>query len=68
MVYLAALDNGINPDIVTLKKDGGGIFLEFCTKIFKATFLRYVNEVLFEMVKILKGYIYRRNKSHSTAK
>ena len=48
---MADLDNGINPDIGTLKKDRGDIFLECCAENFKANFLRYVNEVLFEMVK-----------------
>ena len=51
LVHLAALYNGINPDIGKLKKERGEIFSECCTKIFKAKFLRYVNEVLFEMVK-----------------
>ena len=51
LVHLAALDNGRNTDIGTLKKDKGGIFSEWCAKIFKAIFLSYVNEVLFEMVK-----------------
>ena len=48
---MAALDNGRKPDIDTLKKDRGDIFSECCAEIFKAKFLRYVNEVLFEMVK-----------------
>ena len=46
-----ALDNGRNPDIGTLKKDGGDIFLECCAESFKGKILRYVNQVLFEMVK-----------------
>ena len=50
LVHLADLYNGRNPDIGTLKKDRGGIFSECCTKSFKGDFLRYVNEVLFEMV------------------
>ena len=51
MVHLAALGNGRKPDIGTLKKEKGGIFLECCTDSFKEKFLRYVNEFLFEMVK-----------------
>ena len=51
LVHLAALDNMRNTDIGTLKKYRSGIFLECCAEIFKAKFLRYVNEVLFEMVK-----------------
>ena len=51
LVYLAALDNGRNPDIGKLKKDRGDIFLECCTERFKAKFLRYVNEVLFEILE-----------------
>ena len=46
------LDNGRYPDIGTLNKDKGDIFSEFCKEILKEKFLRYVNEVLFEMVKI----------------
>ena len=45
------LDNGRYPDIGTLNKDKGDIFSEFCKEILKEKFLRYVNEVLFEMVK-----------------
>ena len=33
------------------KKERSYIFSEYCTKISKANFLRYVNEVWFEMVK-----------------
>ena len=33
--HLAALENGINPDIFTLKKEKGDIFSEWCTEIFK---------------------------------
>ena len=51
LVHLATLDNGRNPDIGTLKKDRGEIFSECCTEIFKAKFLRYANEVIFEMFK-----------------
>ena len=50
IVHLAALDNGRKPDIGTLKKDRCDIFLECCAEIFKANFIRYVNEVLFEIV------------------
>ena len=46
-----ALDNGGKPDIVTLQKYRGDIFKNCCVEIFKATFLPYVNEILFEMVK-----------------
>ena len=49
--HFAALDNGKNPNIGTLQKDRGDIFLECCTEIFKEDFLRYFNEVIFEMVK-----------------
>ena len=51
LVHLVALDNGINPDIAKLKKYRGDIFSEWYTESFKETFLRYVNEVLFKMVK-----------------
>ena len=51
LFHLAALDNGRNPDIGTLKKYRGEIFLECCAEIFKGKFLCYVNKVLFEMVK-----------------
>ena len=51
IVHLAALDNGIKPDIYTLKKCRGDIFLECCAESFKAKIPRYVNEVLFKMVK-----------------
>ena len=40
IVHLAALDNGRKPDIGTLKKDRGDIFLEFCAERFKAKFLQ----------------------------
>ena len=50
LVHLVALDNGRKPDIDTLKKDRCDIFSECCAEILKETFLRYVNEVLFEMV------------------
>ena len=46
-----ALDNNRNPDIGTLKKERGDILLEFCAESFTTKFLRYVNELLFEMVK-----------------
>ena len=49
---MPALDSEINPDIGTLKKYRGAIFLESCAEIFKTKFLHYVNEVLIEMVKI----------------
>ena len=51
LFHSAALDNGRKLDIGTLKKDRGDIFSECCAESFKANFLRYVNEVLFEMVK-----------------
>ena len=51
LLHLTALYNGRNTDIGTLKKEKGDIFSEFCTESFKEKFLRYVNEVLFEMVK-----------------
>ena len=52
LVHLATLENRRNPDIGALKKNRGDIFSEFCTTRFKAKFLCYINEVLFEMVKI----------------
>ena len=58
LVHLVALDNGIKLDIGTLDKDRGNIFLEFCAKISKATFLHYVNEVLFEMFITALKYTY----------
>ena len=45
LVQLASLDNGRNPDIGILKKESegkGGIFSEYCTKIFKEKFLHNV--------------------------
>ena len=51
LIHLAALENGINPEIGTLKKEKREIFSEGCTESFKAKYLRYVNEVLFEIVK-----------------
>ena len=51
LVHSAALENGRNPDIGTLKKEKGYILSEFCTDSFKEKFLRNVNEVLFEMGK-----------------
>ena len=51
LFHLADLDNDRKPDIGTLKKDGVVISSEFCIEVFKAKFLPYVNEVLFEMVK-----------------
>ena len=58
LVNLADLDNGRKPDIGTPKKDRGDIFSECCAESFKGTFLRYVNEVLFEMVKTALNYTY----------
>ena len=55
LVQLAALENRINKDIGTLNKDRGDIFSECCAESFKAKFLRYVNELLFEIgLKSLK--------------
>ena len=45
------MESGINPDIGTLKKERGYIFLEFCAERFKSKFLRYIDEVIFEIVK-----------------
>ena len=45
------LDNGRNPDIGTLKKERGDIFSECCAERFQKKIIRYVNEVLIEMVK-----------------
>ena len=51
LVHLAALENGINPKISTLKKEKGDLFSELCTESFKSKFLRYINKILFEMFK-----------------
>ena len=51
LVHLAALENGRNTYIGTHKKDKGDIFSEWCAKSVKEVFLRYVNEVQFEMDK-----------------
>ena len=51
LFHSAALDNGRNPDIGTFKKDRGDKFSKCCAEIFKAKFLRYLNIILFEMVK-----------------
>ena len=58
LVHFAALDNYRKPDIGTLKKEMGDIFSECFVEIFKENFLRYVNEVLFLMVKISLKYTY----------
>ena len=50
LFHLVALDNGRNTDIVILKKDRGGIFLECFAESFKGKFLCYINEVIFEIV------------------
>ena len=63
LVHLADLDYGINPDIGTLKKDRGDIFLECYVEIFKSKNLRYVNELLFEMVKTALNNIYIGGKT-----
>ena len=68
LVHLAALENGIKPDIGTLKKDIGDIFSECCTEIFKSKFIRYVNEVLFEMVKTALKYTYLGTKTPTSLK
>ena len=50
------LDHGRKPDVGTLKKYRADIFSGCCAKLFKAKFLHYVNEVLFEVIKTdLKG-------------
>ena len=51
LAQLAYWDNGRNPDIGILKKYRCDIFSECCAEISKENFLRYVNEVIFEMVK-----------------
>ena len=58
LVHLSELDNGRKSDIGTLKKDRGDIFSEFCAESFRAKFLYYVNEVLFEMVISALKYTY----------
>ena len=50
-VHLEDLENGRKSEIDTLQKEKGEIFSWYYTEIFKAKLLRYVNEVLFEMVK-----------------
>ena len=62
IVHLEALDNGINTDIDILNKEKGDTFSECCTEISKAKFLRYVNEVLFEMVKTALNNTYLGGK------
>ena len=52
LVHLAILDNERKQYIGTHKKYRGYILLGCCAEIFKAKFLCYVNEVIFEMVKI----------------
>ena len=56
LVHFATLDNGRKPDIVTLKKNRGDIFSECCAERFKEKIPRYLNEVLFEMVKTALKY------------
>ena len=51
LVKPAALDYGINPYIGTIKKERGDILSDCRTERFKAKFLRYANELLFEIVK-----------------
>ena len=51
LVHLEDLYHGRNPYIGTLKNERGDIFSECYTESFNAKFLKYVNEVLFEMVK-----------------
>ena len=65
--HLEYLYIGRKKYIGTLKKEREEIFSEFFTKSFERKFLRYVNEVLFEMIKnSLKGSIFGRNNSHGT--
>ena len=65
---MADFENGRNPDIITFKKDRGDIFSEYCTEIFKEKFLRYVNEVLFEMVKTSLKDTYLKGKTPTSLK
>ena len=51
LVRLTSLGNGRKTDICTLNKDRVDIFSEYFTKIIKTKLLRYVNEVLFKIVK-----------------
>ena len=51
LFHLEALDYFIKTDIGTLNKERGDIFSKCFTEIFKEKLLKYVNEVLFEMVK-----------------
>ena len=51
LVHLAALENGINPKISTLKKEKGDLFSELCTESFKANCVQYLNGSLLETVK-----------------
>ena len=62
------MDNGRKIDIVILKKDRGDIFLGCHTENFKAKFLSYFNEVLFEMVKIALNYTYLGEKTTTALK
>ena len=50
LFHLLDLEYGRKPDTGTINKERGDIFKEWCTESFKANLLRYVNEVLFEMV------------------
>ena len=51
LVHLVDLDNERKPYIGTGKKERGEIFSECCTKSFKWKFLRYVNGLLFGIIK-----------------
>ena len=58
LVNLAALDYERNPNIVTINREGRDIFLECCTEISKEKIVWYVNEVLFNILKIALKNIY----------
>ena len=53
LVYFAVLYNERKPGIVTFKKDKRNIFSKYCTEIFKEKIVRYVNEVLFKLLKTI---------------
>ena len=52
IVHLVDLDNIRNPYIWTLKKKRGEMIQECFTESFKGKTLQYLNEVLFQMVKL----------------
>ena len=66
--HLVDLDYGRKSDIGILKKERGYIFSQCCTESFKEKLLRYLNEVLFEMVKTAPKYTYIGGTTHIALK